>query len=309
VSFYTPVLHPFSRVIGEWVKEVETASGGKVKFTLSHPTHLEDADKKYDMVASGAADIAVCGLAAYPGRFPLTELCSLPYLFSSDRQATLVVAELMQENVRAEFPDVELLSSFCFTEYDIYTAKKQVKALADLKGLKIAVSGDIPAETIKALGAVPTTVWLSDRYTALEQKQVDGVHWLAESIVVFNVHLVLKYAAISNNTWAHVFFVIMNPQSWQKLPAEVKDIMEKTGREKLGLHVIDEFIKVERNARKVMRESGTVFFKLPSREKAKWMEVTSRVALNWMQRLEAQNLPSHQTYDVIVRLIRKYADA
>ncbi|MFC2006830.1 TRAP transporter substrate-binding protein DctP [Chloroflexota bacterium] len=310
ISFYIPPWHGFYKAISSWARELETATINKVKCTFHGDAKVAPVgvDKQYDMVTSGVADLAIFNTVALPGRFPLTEICRLPYLFTSQRQATLVVHELVDRYLRSEYREVELLTVFPFIEYYPYTAKKQVKTLDDIYGLKISASGGVATETTKALGAVPVRVGFTERNNAIEKGLVDGLVWLAESVVSQKVHHLIKYATIASDTTANMFPVVMNLEKWEKLPSDVKDVINMTGRKALALRLMEEFVKCDEDARQVMEESGTVFYTLPPDERARWVKATSKVHQNWIAGLESKKLPAKQIYDTMVMLMKSYAD-
>ncbi len=109
---------------------------------------------------------------------------------------------------------------------------KPIKSVNDLKGMRIRCSPThIPF--IKSVGAEPIGMPPSDIYTAMERGVVDGYVQPAYVIRDFGLVEVSKYMVIPG-FYKPVALVLMNLDSWNKLPKHLQDLltenMEKAQR-------------------------------------------------------------------------------
>ena len=89
-SFVTPK-HGMSQWLERWAAELQQRSGGRLTFELLHGAQMGPPPKYYDLAANGQADITWVLHGATPGRFRLTEISNMPFLFCSAEQATRVI--------------------------------------------------------------------------------------------------------------------------------------------------------------------------------------------------------------------------
>ena len=73
-----PPNHTFQKELLRWADELDKASSGRLKLRIYPASQLGPVQRQFDLVKSGVADIAVGLHGATPGRYPLTEVVSLP---------------------------------------------------------------------------------------------------------------------------------------------------------------------------------------------------------------------------------------
>ena len=78
VSTFLPPNHVWNRAIEAWGTEIADLSGGELDLEIFPAGQLGPPPRQYDLVRTGAADLAVILHSATPGRFPMTELAGLP---------------------------------------------------------------------------------------------------------------------------------------------------------------------------------------------------------------------------------------
>lgn len=156
---------------------------------------------------------------------------------------------------------------------------KPVKQLSDLKGLKIRVpTEDTYVKTWKALGASPTPMALTEVYTALQQKVIEGVEqpinvMLEESWTDVCKHLTLTYHA------AEPFGIIVWDPTYQKLPAKVRRAVDRAAQDTTAWMKAT-IAKAEEQALKDMKNRGVTVYKpdlTPFREAAAKTQLTPEV--------------------------------
>ena len=212
-------------VMVPWVKMVEEKSGGRLKITIFPGSTLGKAVDHYDMVKDGIADMGFTTPGYTPGRFPLITATELPLLFKSSRGGSLAVMAVFDKYFKAEFKDVKVLWFWVHPPGHFHLAKKQVKVLEDLNGLKIRAATPMLTTMVKTLGAVPVSIPAPDTYTALERGTVDGTIFPWEAISSFKIAEVLKWH-VSSGLYVAPLFTFMNQKKYDSLPPDLRKVID-----------------------------------------------------------------------------------
>ena len=77
-----------------------------------------------------------------------------------------------------------------------------------------------------ALGASPSSINLSEVYSALQTKVVDGQENPLVTIDTAKFYEVQKYCALTNHMWDGYWF-IGNRRAWERLPTDLKEIVSR----------------------------------------------------------------------------------
>jgi TRAP-type mannitol/chloroaromatic compound transport system substrate-binding protein len=105
--------------------------------------------------------------------------------------------------------------------------RKEIKSLADLKGLKMRIPG-IAGEIMSRLGVVTQTLAGPDIYPALEKGAIDAAEWVGpyddEKLGFYKVAKHYYYPGWWEGG-ANLSFMI-NTKDWEKLPASYKEAFE-----------------------------------------------------------------------------------
>jgi len=99
--------------------------------------------------------------------------------------------------------------------------KKEIKTLADLKGMKMRIPG-IGGEIMSRLGAVPQQIPGGEIYQALEKGTIDGAEWVGpyddEKLGLYKVASHYYYPGWWESNSMYSFYV--NAKAWESLPKE-----------------------------------------------------------------------------------------
>ncbi len=119
--------------------------------------------------------------------------------------------------------------------------RKEIKTLADLKGLKMRIPG-IGGEIMARLGAVPQTLAGGDIYPALERGALDATEWVGpyddEKLGFHKVAKHYYYPGWWEGGPQLTFFV--NLKKWQELPAAYRVAFETAAAE-ANVHMLAQY--------------------------------------------------------------------
>jgi TRAP-type C4-dicarboxylate transport system substrate-binding protein len=287
-----------------WKKEVEKRTGGKVTVNTYPGGTLLGAKNMMDGVIAGQSDIGNLCMAYQPGRFNVTNATSLPLGIPNARAGSLVLWDLWEKYQPQEFAKVKVLAMFTTAPTNIMS-KVPVRSLEDIKGLDLRASGGA-AQILAAWGANPVGMPMPATVEALQKGVVKGLYSSLEVMKDFKFAETCKYVTLTD-TVIYPFAVVMNMDSWNKLPKDVQKVMddlrieqsEWTG-EYMDNHV-DEAMKW------AVETQGVEVIKLTSAEKAEWDAKLQPLTDKWVGDAQAKGLPADAIVKDIRELIKKYA--
>lgn len=303
MSHFMPTKHAQHRVMEAWAHEMEEATGGKMKITIFPGGALGKPPHQYDNAVKGITDIAF-GLHSYTaGRFPLTSVMELPFLVPSGEIGATVLWDLYGKYLKDEFKDVKVLWMFMHGPGQIFTTKKPIKTLADLKGLKMRSPGPIMSDVIKRLGAVPVTMPITQVYTALERGTIDGVCGPWEIMPPFRFYEQCRYATIAD-VYSMTFFVVMNKAKYESLPPDIKGVLDDHIGKPMSIEAGKAYDNADAPGRKLALDKGMEVYTLPEAERQKWIQATLPVIDEWIVQMESKGLPGKEVREYSLDAIR-----
>ena len=303
LGHFVPTNHEYHvRVLEPWAKQVEQRSGGRLRITIHPGGALGPAPAQYKSVVAGAMDIGF-GVQSYtPGRFPLSEGFELPFLWRSAEASTTTLQSLYRTfpALRDEYADVKVLGLWTNGPAHLLTTRKQVRALEDVRGLKVRSPGPIHNRTIEALGGAPLTMPVSEMYDALERGVASGTINSPSVFTSFNLVDIVRYAAVGRFTVAS-FFLVMNADRWRSLPDSNKRLIDELSGETLTMHAARVSDETDSAAIDAARAKGVEFYELPAAELDRWSAATAGVSEQWAGEVEAKGLPGRRFLEQLQR--------
>jgi TRAP-type C4-dicarboxylate transport system substrate-binding protein len=286
-----------------WVKEVEKRTNGQVKINTFPGGTLLPAKNIFDGVIAGTADIGNFAMSYQPGRFPLSEAVDLPLGFPNARVASLVLYDLIDKYKPKEFEKVKILTLFTCPPADFMTSKP-VRAIKDLKGMELRVSGT-GVDVVKNLGGIPIAMPQSETPEAIQKGIVKGI---VSSLEVLKDMNYAAYCPFATDTSLFVvsFAVVMNKDKWTALPADVKKAMDDLRVEQAewtGKYVdghVDEALAWSK------QKYNHEVIQLPSADKAEIRKLMKPIIDDYVKKVSAQGLPGGEIVADIERLKKKH---
>ncbi|OGP67239.1 MAG: hypothetical protein A2169_02745 [Deltaproteobacteria bacterium RBG_13_47_9] len=276
-------------VLGPALEDMKKATKGAIGYTFYPVGTLNAPADAYDATARGICDVTFITTTFNPGRFPLTDIFGLPLNWPKSALQPIVGKPVFDQFLYKEYPDVKPLAILPTSFFYLYTTKK-VRTLEDMKGLKIRSAGGIGTNVIKALGAEAVFMALPDAYLAMQTGVVDGLITGSDAGVSFKLQEVTKWGVI-HNLGSIPIGLLMNKNTWAKIPDQYKDAVAKIGWGEGFYHtkMIDD---TRKNDIQTMTAGGANAYYLPPEEVARWEAVLKPMLRNWIADLEAKGLPA-----------------
>jgi TRAP-type transport system periplasmic protein len=302
-SIFFPATHKHTVLAGEWVNEIYKRTSGRVKITLFPGGTLTPAPTCYDGVVKGISDIGMSVLAYTKGKFPLTEVIDLPLGYTDGMAATHLTNRYFAKFKPKEFDEVKILYLHAHGPGILHT-KKAVSKLEELKGLRVRCTGTV-TEIVKALGGVPVSMPMGETYDALNRGMVEGSMAPMESMEGWKWGEVVKFTTESfGSAYSTAFFVAMNKEKWNALPADIQKTIETINAEwaeKTG-KLWDE---VDKSGKAFSLKLGNKIIPLAKEENQKWATAVKPVLEEYLKRMKEKGLPGEEALKFCLEFLKK----
>ncbi len=286
-----------------WVMGFEEKSGGRLKMLYYEKDAVVPKNALMDGIADNVVQMGVVVNVAEPGRYPCSEVVSLPFIAPSSTIGSLVAWHLYETfpEWRADYPDkVKVLSHFVSASFQIHTVNKPIKKVDDLKGMKMLGINAWAVKVLEKVGAIPQYTHMWDVYEALDKGMADGVICPLAPVKAMKVSEVAKYHTIINLCY-DCFTVPMNLSVFDGLPSDLQQLLIDESGAKIS----------EANGRALdegaledcqwMKGEGATFYALPPVEMAKFVELIMPLREDWIAEMEAKGLPGQEILDEALR--------
>lgn len=289
-NFFPPD-QKISVAMDQWCKEVEKRTNGRVKVTQFAGGTLTPATQTYISVTRGVADIGLSFCSYTMGRFPLFEVIDLPLGYKSGYWGTKLANEFYRKFKPKEFDDVKVLF-FTTSPPHMLFAKKPIRNLQDMKGLKIRSTGT-SAKVVQALGGAPVAMPMSEAYDALSKGVAQGVICPYEAMRGFRLAEVVENSAEYGSAYVNANYVVMNKDKWNALsPADQKTIeaINNEWIEKMGKLWDD----LDKDGKNYFVQKGGKAIVLSKEENAQWSAKLRPILDDYVKAMKAKNLPGDE---------------
>ena len=181
----------------------------------------------------GALDFVRINVAPMNNICPETMVPTMPFLFRSvDHMRKVLDGPIGEEILKAcEKQGFIGLAFYDSGSRSLYTVKKPVKSLADVKGMKIRVQqSDLWVAMLQAMGANATPMPYAEVYTALKTGVVDGAENNWPSYDTSRHYEVAKYYAITDHSLAPEM-LLMSKKVFDGLPPAEQKVIRDAAKE------------------------------------------------------------------------------
>jgi len=169
----------------------------------------------------------------------------------------------------------------------VQTLSKPVKTLDDMKGLKLRGTGRL-GDIVKALGGTPIPVSTPEMYDSMKRGVIEGALLPLETLKGFKTGELVKHVTAS---WkigsAYCFYVLMNKNKWNSLPADVKNVILDFSKE-FNERWDVEWNKIDIEGKDFLTQQGGQIHPLSDAESAKWIKAVDAVIADYKKDLTSK---------------------
>ncbi len=218
--------------MGDKLKE---ATQGRLELKVYAGGVLGDEDQTLQQVQLGAIDMIRVSLAPVTTLAPETSVLTLPYVFRDEDHMHKVLDGDVGKQIVEKFDNDPQTRMVFLGWTDAGTrnmiTKKPITKPEDLQGMKIRVQNSaISLATLKAMGANPVAMGVSEVFSAMQTGVVDGTENNPPTFVAHNYLPVAKYYTLSGH-FIQPEMILFSKASWGRLSAEDQALLKKLGKE------------------------------------------------------------------------------
>ncbi len=303
-SNFFPPSHIQSKLAEAWSREVEKRTGGRVKIEYYAGQTLTKARQCYDGTVEGLSDIGFSVLAYTRGRFPVMAAVDLPLGYPNGSIATKVINEVYKKFKPKELMDTQVMYLHAHGPGLVHTKGKPVKKLEDMKGLKFRAHGT-SALVVQALGGTPVPKPMPETYQMLQKGVVDGALYPFEACKGWKLGEVTEYAtAAFGSAYTTSFFVVMNKNKWQSLPADVQKIIAAINEEWIIKHG-DAWDSSDMEGIGFFLNQGGQIIGLDKKESARWEKAVAPIVDDFIKGLNEKGFNGKEIVDFTISTLNR----
>jgi TRAP-type C4-dicarboxylate transport system substrate-binding protein len=292
--------------LAAWIKDVEAASGGKLKIQLFGSNQLGGkAEDVYGQVSDGLVDLGWTLPSYLPGRFPRTAVFELPFIGDRASVVAPAVWEFYQKWGKEEFGQTHPLVLHVGGSFVLHMKSKEVKRLEDIKDLKIRTPSREMSDAIKGMGAVPVPIPGLGMTEAMMRGVIDG------ALAPWSIALAIRQIDVATSHTEAAFSqpvlgMFMNKAAYAKLPAESKKAIDETTGAKLAVAFGKKWEEDDTPGQNKAKSLGHPINVLSDAESARWAKAAEPVIDDWIKEMTAKGHPGKQLVDDARAMIAKH---
>lgn len=228
-TFVPPTHYGLAQIMVPWGKEIAEKSGGRLNLRVFPSMQLGGKPPElYKQMVRGLSDITFTLPGYTSADFPLMSLSELPGMASSSEEGTRKIWQHMKFFTDGEMKESKPLVIWTGDAAAVMTRSKPVRRLEDMKGMKIRTPSSAQSEQLIALGATPIDMPAGQIYNSIERGVVDGALISMAGAIDFKLLEVCRYFTIDVPVGRSPFTINMNLVRYQKLPADLRKIIDDT---------------------------------------------------------------------------------
>ena len=269
-SFVPPTHVIWTDVITPWTQEVAKLSNNQMTVRLFPAMQLGGRPPDlYRQVVQGISDITFTLPGYTSGDFPMMALTELPGTADSAGDGTRKLWKLFDQYLARDFKGAKVLMLWNSDSASLMSRAKPIRALEDLKGMRIRTPSAAQSAQLEALGAIPIDMPANQIYSNLERGVIDASMIPMSAALDFKLIEVVKYFTVDVPLGRSPFLVAMNRARYEKLPANLKQVIDDTTGLKLSLKGAETYDK--KNAEAVADAKRTrEVISLAPQERKRW---------------------------------------
>jgi TRAP-type mannitol/chloroaromatic compound transport system substrate-binding protein len=218
----------FGEATKNMAKMADVMSNGRLKITIDSANKHKAPFGIFDMVRSGQYDMGHSASYYWKGKVPETlYFTTMPFGMTTPEQygwfyygdGMKLMEKLHDKYGMLSFPGGNTSNQMGGW------FKKEINSIEDLQGLKMRIPG-FAGEVLAKLGAKPTNIPPGELYTALERNTIDALEWVGPSLDLrMGFHKIAPYYYTGWHEPATELQFLINKKTWQKLPADLQEIL------------------------------------------------------------------------------------
>ncbi|MEK9966593.1 MAG: TRAP transporter substrate-binding protein [Rhodospirillaceae bacterium] len=311
-TFIPPVANPGKTFLIPWAEKIGKDSGGRLKIQPFWAMQLGGkAPQLLDQARDGVVDIVWTLPGFSPGRMPEVEPFELPFVHKDALSTTLALQDYQDKHLGKALGAYHPLLLHSHDGF-LFQTKEPVQKMADLKGMKLRAASRGGVWLLEALGATGIGLPLPRIPEALSKGVIDGVTLPYEiAPAVKTPDLVSHFSSLAGSQprlGTNVFTFLMNKASYDKLPADLKKVLDDNSGRAIAAAAGQNWRDIETPGRKVVEsKSKNKFYVIPADEVEKMKAAAQPVFDRWYEEVGKRGLDGPTMVIDALDLIEKHS--
>lgn len=225
----SPEAHPYNLGLKVFKDMVEKETKGAIEVQIFANSSLGAERALIEGMQMGSVDIALSSTGPIGQFVPQMNVVDLPFLFRDNAHAYKVLDGPIGADLFKQF-EAKGFIGLAYWENgfrNVTNNKREIKLPEDLKGLKIrTMENKVHMAAFKVMGADPSPMAMSEVFTALQNKTIDGQENPIPIIFTNHMEEVQKYVSLTGHFYSPAPLMI-SKMSWDKLSKEQQEIIKK----------------------------------------------------------------------------------
>ena len=294
-----------------WFKDVEKATDGKIRIRFFGPNTICPVNEITQSILSGAIDMGTSNHNANTGLFPLHDVFFLPMLAQTSVVEGLTGWEMYCKyaSLQKEMEKMKVVSYWGGGVLHVFTTKKPVRTLEDLKGLRLIGLNKGFADIIRALGAEPIIVPFSDVYMAMSRNQADGALWSYIATPSAKMEEFTRYVTEVGLS-SDLRFIAINKKLWDGMDPELQQKFNSASDPvQLNLRISKAIEEGDVVGKQALEKAGCTFYQLPQEERQRWIKAITPLHEAWIHDVVERGVCTEQEARTLLEDTMKTAQA
>lgn len=305
VTSHDPRTSATGEFLEKWAASVKEASDGRLVILVHHNASMADVNESYDYVLEGKTDIAWGLQSAYTDVFPVTGVFSLPLLdINNAVQGSEAIWNFYNETdyMDSEYEPFHVLLLHTNCQSPICTVSKRVENTEELASMQIRANSGPASLLVQNFGTEPISVPITDLYSALGRGACNAAITDWHAIRSFALNGVCHHF-LDENIGVSTYFMLMNQDSYDSLPADLQKILDETSAAAIGY--TDIWNDYEKEVRKLITDVDPhAIYKLKSEEEKKLQDAAEQTAEQWIREMDEKGYDGRAIYEKAVECIK-----
>ncbi len=222
--------HPMNARLREAVVRIREQSGGRVDIQVFPNSQLGGDTDMLSQLRTGAIQMFNLSGLILSTFVPLASINGIGFAFKDYDQVWSAMDGALGAFIRAAIAKSGLYAfgSMWDNGYrQITSSTHPVNTPDDLKGFKIRVPvSPLWTSMFKGFGAAPASINISEAYSAMQTRIVEGQENPLALIDLYKFYEVQKFVSVTNHMWDG-FWTLANGRIWAALPKDLQDVVER----------------------------------------------------------------------------------
>ena len=276
-----PATNYHTENIAQFAKDVDAATGGKLKITVHANASLFKAPEIKRAVQSGQAQAGEILLANYANENPIYALDGVPFLATTYPQSKKLYAAskpAMEKLLTAQ--GIKVLFMVPWAPQGIYS-KKEISSVADLRGIKWRAYSPATAKIAELIGAQPVQIQQAELSAAMATGVIES--YMSSGSTGYDTK---TFESIKNfydtQAWIPKNAILVNAKSFDALDAPTKAAVLKAAAdaEARGWKVAEE---KNDEYKRLLTERGMKIHKPSAKLDADMRQVGGIMQTDWLK--------------------------